>query len=105
MNRHHPESVTVKEPKAHQCTLCPRNFKFKSRLISHVKKDHEKEKEVLLEIMKSEKAETFICDYCSREFEYQSHLQNHVKRVHERIKNLNCDSCDKVFDNPSTLKF
>ena len=58
MNRHHPESVTVKEPKAHQCTLCPRNFKFKSRLISHVKKDHEKEKEVLLEIMKSEKTDS-----------------------------------------------
>ena len=71
------------------CPVCQKPFKYKSRLLSHLR-NHTGDK-------------SHICDTCQKGFNSASHLRSH-QRVHSDVKPFTCSMCDKGFRRAEHLK-
>ncbi|GBM85214.1 Zinc finger protein 677 [Araneus ventricosus] len=83
-----PDPIRPGEKKPHACYLCPKKFKQKSRLVSHLQ-THTGEK-------------PFVCDICEKGFTQKGHFDTHY-RTHTGEKPYECDICGKGFSDRSNL--
>ena len=79
----------IKRQNAIDCSLCGKEFKTRSGVNSHHKKDHLKRR--------------FVCNECDAEFKLKVHLQNHFRVHHEGIK-FGCTHCTATLSTKSCLK-
>ena len=79
----------IKRQNAIDCSLCGKEFKTRSGVNSHHKKDHLKRR--------------FVCNTCEAEFKTKQHLQVHFRVHHEGIK-FECTQCKSTHTTKSSLK-
>ena len=79
----------INRQNAFECSQCGKEFKTRSGLNSHHKKDHLKRR--------------FVCNTCEAEFKTKQHLQVHFRVHHEGIK-FECTQCKSTLTTKAALK-
>ncbi|GBN43315.1 Histone-lysine N-methyltransferase PRDM9 [Araneus ventricosus] len=87
-SRIRPDSIRPGEKKPHACYMCPKKFKQKSHLVSHLQ-THMGEK-------------PFVCDICGKGSTRKGDFERHY-RTHTGEKPFVCDICGKEFTNKRNL--
>ncbi|GBN08710.1 Histone-lysine N-methyltransferase PRDM9 [Araneus ventricosus] len=83
-----PDSIRPGGKKPHVSYLCPKTFKEKSHLVSHLQ-THTGEK-------------PFVCDICGKEFSAKGNFDTHYK-IHTGEKPFVCDICGNEFTTKRNL--
>ncbi|GBM85236.1 Histone-lysine N-methyltransferase PRDM9 [Araneus ventricosus] len=87
-SRIHPDSIRPGGKRPHACYLCPKKFKQKSHLVSHLQ-THTREK-------------PFVCDVCGKGFKQKVDFVTHY-RTHTGEKPYVCHICGKEFTQKGNL--
>ena len=82
-------TTTLLGLKHHTCTVCSKQFRYKSELTLHFRKHTG--------------AKPYCCTYCHQAFSHRSNLKRHV-RTHTGDRPYVCDVCGKKFSQSGSLK-
>ena len=52
----------------------------------------------------SENGQILNCELCDKSYDNIHYLKRHIKTVHDKVKDYKCDSCGKAFTTPSHLE-
>lgn len=98
--RRHLETVHGAEESSHQCSYCGRTFALKSNMSVHIRRVHEKEKNVVCSVcgeeffnnyrldthMVKHMRQVCTCDMCGRSYQRKNMLRAHIIKVHSDLK-------------------
>ena len=74
-----------------KCDICGNIFTTPRNLSQHIKRIHDKIKDIK-------------CDICGKMFAGPTDIRTHKTHVHKGVKNYNCEFCHKAFNNLSGLR-
>lgn len=78
------------EKRRYSCSYCPKKFKVRCSLNSHVKWVHERSRK-------------HMCSICNATFISASSKSAHFRKLHLNERKYHCDSCSKSFFSKSSL--
>lgn len=102
-----------------QCAHCPRKFRTRQNLKTHITGTHNKIKEyecqrcgkmfTTLEFLTMhhkvhEIKLSYQCHECSDLFQYKCELREHIKLIHLKVLDYRCSNCNKLFPTLAKLK-
>jgi phage anti-repressor protein len=104
-NDNEPESNTETKPKSesehdsdsevYKCDICGTEYKTKSRLLNHMIKFHNIQKDV--------KDDGKTCPICKKVFRDRGKRNRHVRSVHEKSSIVKCIECDTNYSSNDAL--
>ena len=69
-----------------QCPQCPKSFKRRDQLNSHISNIHDRDEPV-----------QYVCYFCERKFSKKVNLNQHVVDLHTKEKKFSCPGCPEEF--------
>ena len=116
------EHETDHDSEVYKCDICGTEYKTKGRLLNHMIKLHNIQKDdgktcpICKKVFRDrgkrnrhersvhEKSSKVKCTECDKDFSSNDALMNHIRNVHKKSEQCKCAQCGKVCSNPGNLR-